>query len=238
MKTNDGPKTRVTNDADRRDAVDAFVNSLKRRRHDAPAKTMLPEDIEIVTRLVERDEDPAALFTQTATTVGVNVHSATTADWLDVVAKLLQEHQAKDAAIPPVGDGFFEAERVEQLKQRLVADGVAAKSETDDETLFSVDMAITGVAAAIAETGTIACEARPIIARGSSLIPPVHIAVVAAEQLLPDLCDYFNVLSKRSELPADASLITGPSKTADIEGVLVTGVHGPATVHVVLVRES
>ena len=67
----------------------------------------------------------------------------------------------------------------------------------------------------------------------ASLLPPVHIAVADVDQLLPDLFDLFGRLS-RQELPACVSLITGPSKTGDIELKLVTGVHGPGEVHVVL----
>ena len=69
--------------------------------------------------------------------------------------------------------------------------------------------------------------------RGASLIPPVHIAVVAQAQIVPDLCDYFGGLGL--SLPANINVITGPSKTADIEGILITGVHGPGDVHVALV---
>ena len=68
------------------------------------------------------------------------------------------------------------------------------------------------------------------------MIPPVHIAVVAQAQIVPDLCDFFDGLG--GSLPANINVITGPSKTADIEGILITGVHGPGDVHVVVVSDS
>ena len=64
----------------------------------------------------------------------------------------------------------------------------------------------------------------------------MHVAVVDTTQVLPDLYDCLDALGERPQLPANVSLITGPSKTADIEGELVTGVHGPGELHVVLVE--
>jgi L-lactate dehydrogenase complex protein LldG len=52
---------------------------------------------------------------------------------------------------------------------------------------------------------------------------------------VPDLLDLF-AASTPGGLPANLTLISGPSKTADIEGILITGVHGPGAVHVILVR--
>jgi L-lactate utilization protein LutC len=237
MNSSDGSmENAAANDA-RRSAVGAFIDALKQRLRGMPAETAPPEQLEAVVRRVGRDDDLAARFTQAATSIGVGVHSATAGDWLDVVAGLLQAHPTGSVAIPRVDDGFLTAERTAQLEERLTAAGVAATDQTDDETLFATEGAITGVVAAVAEDGTLVCESQPGVARGSSLIPPVHIAVVASSQLLPDLYDYLERLEKRPELPANVNLITGPSKTSDIEGVLVTGVHGPRELHVVLVRE-
>ena len=86
----------------------------------------------------------------------------------------------------------------------------------------------------VAETGTLALEARPEQPRSLTLLPPVHIAVVPRSRLVGDLFDLF---AAQRALPSCLSLITGPSKTGDIELRLVTGVHGPGEVHVVLVAE-
>jgi L-lactate dehydrogenase complex protein LldG len=68
----------------------------------------------------------------------------------------------------------------------------------------------------------------------------MYIAVANRSQLLPDLFDWFESIpadARDRNLPACLSLITGPSKTGDIELRLVTGVHGPGEVHVVLISE-
>jgi L-lactate dehydrogenase complex protein LldG len=102
---------------------------------------------------------------------------------------------------------------------------------------FAADVGITGVDDLVAETGSIVQETRPDQPRAVSLLPPVHIAVAHARQIVPDLFDLFT--RPRSDgMPACLSLITGPSKTGDIELKLVTGVHGPGQVHVVVVTDA
>jgi L-lactate utilization protein LutC len=238
MSADDKRRPSVEDDDARRADLAACLASLKRRHAGMPTRTGLPDDPETIAREVARDPDVATRFEQAASAVGASVHAATSSDWLEVIVELLHRYDVRSAAVPTAFDGFLDARRVAELKQRLATAGVAAASDTDDEALFSAGAAITGAVAAIAEHGSLACESRPALARGSSLIPPIHIAVVAATQVLPDLCDYFAVLSGRPELPAAVSLLTGPSKTADIEGVLVTGVHGPGAVHVILVRDA
>ena len=78
---------------------------------------------------------------------------------------------------------------------------------------------------------------RPEQPRSLSLLPPVHIAVARREQIVADLFDWFDDQQRDiHKLPACVSIITGPSKTGDIELKLVTGVHGPGEVHVILLE--
>lgn len=238
MKTDDTLQTRLIDNGARPATVTDLIASLRRRRRVDHPQTTLPDDPADIAREVAKGEDLVARFTRAATAVGMVVHAATVSDWLDVVSGVVRESQPQRVVIPTAGDGFVETERADELRRRLRADAITVKSDTDEETLFSADAAITGVVAAIAEHGSLVCESSLAVARGASLIPPLHLAMVAETQLLPDLCDYFELLSGRPEMPAGISLITGPSKTADIEGVLVTGVHGPAAVHVVLVRNA
>lgn len=103
------------------------------------------------------------------------------------------------------------------------------------------EVGITSCAWAIAETGTLVMCHRPGRERSTSLVPPVHIAIVETAQILPDLLDVFARLPAAAEkgltaLPSNVTLITGPSKTGDIELQLTTGVHGPKHWHVIVVR--
>jgi len=113
-----------------------------------------------------------------------------------------------------------------------VVDGLA---EAAREAFFAADVGISGVDYLIAETGSLAIAARAEEPRSLSLLPPIHIAVAERSQLLPDLFDLFDAGRKNGQpLPSCLSLVTGPSKTGDIELRLVTGVHGPGELHVVL----
>jgi L-lactate utilization protein LutC len=105
------------------------------------------------------------------------------------------------------------------------------------DPFFAADAGISGVGALIAETGTVVMLSAPDNPRSGSLLPPIHIAIAERSQLLPDLFDLFDPAfwEPRGGLPACVSLITGPSKTGDIELRLVTGVHGPGELHVILI---
>src|SRR5262249_35583259 len=87
------------------------------------------------------------------------------------------------------------------------------------EAFFAADLGISGVDHVVAETGTIAFLARREEPRSLSLLPSVHVAVAHRSQIIPDLFDLFEpaVGDEPRALPSCLSLITGPSKTGDIE---------------------
>ena len=105
------------------------------------------------------------------------------------------------------------------------------------ERALEADIGISSATYAIAETGTLAVASEPGRERWVSLLPPVHVAVIERTQIVPDLFDFFDALGNTASgsMPANLTLITGPSKTGDIELRLVTGVHGPGRLHVVII---
>jgi L-lactate dehydrogenase complex protein LldG len=100
--------------------------------------------------------------------------------------------------------------------------------------LDTILVGVTGAAGAIAESGTIAVLAGPGRARSASLLPPVHVAIVPVSRLYADLPSFLASHPDVAEQGSNLVLITGPSRTADIEMTLTRGVHGPGEVHVVL----
>ena len=93
---------------------------------------------------------------------------------------------------------------------------------------------LTGARAALADTGTVVLASGPGCSRLASLLPPVHVAIVSQRTLYPSLP---SCLAAHPDLVADSSnvvLVTGPSRTADIEMTLTHGVHGPREIHVIV----
>jgi len=103
------------------------------------------------------------------------------------------------------------------------------------QELDPVLVGLTGAHAALADTGSVVVISGPGRGRVASLLPPTHVAVVRAEQLSPSLGTFLAANPDVVEVGANMVVITGPSRTGDIEGTLVLGVHGPGDLHVVLI---
>jgi L-lactate dehydrogenase complex protein LldG len=106
------------------------------------------------------------------------------------------------------------------------------------ELAFSCDAAVTDCRAGLADTGAVMVWSDAEFGRSSTLVVPVHVVLLPASRVLADLVDGFEMLVREcgGNLPSNVVVINGPSKTADIEMNLVTGVHGPKYLHVVLVE--
>lgn len=123
---------------------------------------------------------------------------------------------------------------IEWLDHELLAE---LPAEERRQQALAADVGITSADWLIAETGSLVLRARPGQERWASLLPPVHIAVIRRYQIIPDLIDVFQALRDHGldQLTSHITLVTGPSKTGDIELQLTTGVHGPGHWHVVLI---
>jgi L-lactate dehydrogenase complex protein LldG len=93
---------------------------------------------------------------------------------------------------------------------------------------------LTGCDAAIAETASLVTFSAPGRPRTVSLLPPVHVALVRREQLCFSMREVLSRYREQFEHAASCTIITGPSRTADIELTLTLGIHGPARVVVII----
>jgi L-lactate dehydrogenase complex protein LldG len=84
----------------------------------------------------------------------------------------------------------------------------------------------------LADTGSVVLAASQEEPRANSLLPAVHVSLLAEDRIVAGLAELFAALG--GELPSALAVVTGPSRSGDIEQTLVVGVHGPGEVHVVL----
>jgi L-lactate dehydrogenase complex protein LldG len=102
------------------------------------------------------------------------------------------------------------------------------------EALAGVGLGVTGAHAALADSGGLVLVSGPGRGRLPSLLPPVHVAVVAERRLRPSLTALLREEPDLLDAGSNVVIIAGPSRTADIEMTLTHGVHGPKHVHVIL----
>jgi len=108
----------------------------------------------------------------------------------------------------------------------------------DPFDLASCDVGLTECEALVAQTGSVLVTSRASGGRALSILPPHHVVLATRDQLVGDLGDAFALL-RRKDPDGDASLIsfiTGPSRTGDIERILVLGAHGPKRLTILLVE--
>lgn len=106
--------------------------------------------------------------------------------------------------------------------------------------LESCDAAVTGCEYLVARTGTIVLSAAQQSGRTVSVYAPVHICIAYSDQIVYDVRDALQRLKEKYQenIPSFISFASGPSRTADIEKTLVTGVHGPKEVYLFLVEKD
>ena len=185
--------------------------------------------------------DPATLsapFEAAARGWRADVLHASPRNWPGAVRQALEQrdcHRVAIGAASPLQPGLDEA--LQGLQARRFDQPLEAwKGELFD----AVDAAVTSTVAGIADTGTLVLRPGAHEPRTLSLVPPVHVAVLMASQLHPSLPAAMHALypgEAAPDLPANLLLVTGPSKTADIQQVLAYGAHGPKELVIVLVDD-
>lgn len=180
----------------------------------------------------------AARFTAELQDLGGRVVWCNAAEAPDLIVRLLEEHgidaiYAGEGEHLPVGL----LERIEQKK-------IAVKHDPDPE----LRAGLTGAFAAAADTGSIVVASgagRPLSA---SLLPEIHMAVLYEQDIYPSLASLWAGNNRQKDdrpprlsefvEPAACVIVSGPSRTADIEMTLTIGVHGPKEIHVFCIRDA
>lgn len=198
-----------------------------------------------VLRQVEASGDLVRAFCEQAKAMGLTPSVIAESDVGRHVADLLRAEKASKITLEP--DLPWD-----HVIRSACPEAILLDPARGDEAFYGADVGITGALYAVAETGSVVVDNAKRRYRSLTLIPPLHIVLVRASRIVADLVDLFGGSDGRPadgdaappaptaapcapDLPSNLTLITGPSKTADIEGVLVTGIHGPCKVYVVVV---
>lgn len=124
-----------------------------------------------------------------------------------------------------------------ELVERFVANAEAAGFHVHRGEQPAVEGAeVSEAAYGLADTGSVVLAASPEEPRARSLLPDVHVSLLRQDRILPGLAELFAAVG--DDLPSALAIVTGPSRSADIEQSLTIGVHGPGEEHVVLLSRT
>ncbi len=207
---------------DRLQAAFADFPEVERPAAAAPAG---PEDVDLV-----------ALFQEKMAAVRTEIHRVKKSDWLQTLARITAR---KKVASLLYGPGTWLAAELEgawpgsadKAPQLRAYEG---EVESFKKELFEMHAGITTTRGAIADTGALILWPTVQEPRLISLVPPIHIAVLDAENIYRSFAEVMARQQWSRGMPTNALLVSGPSKTADIEFTLVYGVHGPEELVVIL----
>lgn len=209
---------------------------LQRLRERADGALSAPDsDFSVVTGRGWDAEERLMRFERWIASVHGEVIHASRADWTEHLARVLRDKGVRRLALG-------RAHPVPAEARSALADGEVELVDADRDIatwrreLFDrVEAGLTSTGGGIAETGSLWLWPTADEPRQLSLVPPIHIAVLDAEAIEDTLFDVMEGHDWAAGMPANALMISGPSKTADIEQTLAYGVHGPREL-VVLVR--
>ncbi len=147
----------------------------------------------------------------------------------ETVQQLIEQKQAQRIAVS-------DAPLVQKVCAQIKSDALVF-AQTEPPALFDCDIGITSAQWAVAETGTLVLESDCERHRLSSLVPPVHVAIIEAAQVRQTLGEVLHAINEQGPggLSRTVTFITGPSRTSDIELTLAIGVHGPGELYVIII---
>jgi L-lactate dehydrogenase complex protein LldG len=207
---------------DSENVMERVRRSLKREQplQSAPVPPTIHEPI---ARLVSSDIGLPELFSERASELKMLVEKVRIDDLQQQLTAFLQGIGSKRVMLTdtPLIKSL-------DLAQSLSEVGFEAKywSQITLDESYDFDAGVTEVDFAVAESGTLVVRHRPEHGRAISLVPFVHVAIVQPKNFVPDLIDLMERLQTEGT-GSGVTMISGPSKTADIELNVVTGVHGP-----------
>jgi L-lactate dehydrogenase complex protein LldG len=168
--------------------------------------------------------------------VMTEIHVVPAEQWVETLRAVIDEKQIGTLLYGPGGELGQALQGAWQQGNPAQAQLVAYDQpvETSKKAIFDVDAGITIAAGAVADTGALILRPDVDEPRLLSLVPPIHIAVLDADDIYPGMATAMQKMKWADAMPTNLLLISGPSKTADIEFTLTFGVHGPKQMIVII----
>jgi L-lactate dehydrogenase complex protein LldG len=148
----------------------------------------------------------------------------------ELVAELVERYGVKRAVISAEPEAAAVADELRALAVEVEPLSIEAAARAD--------LGVTSASYGLATTGTVVQESAVAGGRTASLLPPVHLCVLPASRLVPSTSAVLRTMGAPGRLPSNLVLITGPSRSGDIEQIITLGVHGPTALHIALLEES
>jgi L-lactate dehydrogenase complex protein LldG len=161
----------------------------------------------------------------------INVKSETIQAALE---KIYQSHNINRLAVGT--NGAFHQSIIQAGKQREVQLFDTEIEHVKSELFDEVDAGVTHSLAGIADTGTLVLWPSVNEPRTLSLVPPIHIALIKQSTIVSNFTQLMQTQQWHRNMPTNSLLISGPSKTADIQQTLAYGAHGPSKLIIVLIE--
>ncbi len=167
------------------------------------------------------------------------VHVVKRQAWVEKLKAILKQKKVKTLLYAPDTDigKTLDGEQGEDSNSLPELIAYQHEIESFKDQMFKIDAGITSTQGAIAETGAIIVWPTEKEPRLLSLVPPIHIAVLDADSIFNTFCEAIQNQNWPEKMPTNVLLVSGPSKTADIELVLAFGVHGPKEVVVLILDD-
>jgi L-lactate dehydrogenase complex protein LldG len=204
-------------------------------RH-APAPVSQPPEMPAISLSQEEKIEKLKTLMEAMRT---EVHITAGKNWLNTMENILKEREIKSLLYAP------DTDIGKALAHRLQSSGgdlpqlIAYEKEIDNlkEAVFKVEAGITSAAGAIAETGALILWPSDKEPRLMSIVPTVHIAILKADTIYNTLSEVMQQENWPAKMPTNVVLLSGPSKTADIEMTLAFGVHGPRELILLILQD-
>lgn len=204
-----------------------------RRRLDGPL-TPPVSDFAVMSGRGWSREERLRRFEAWITSVHGEVIHTPRAGWTQALARVLADKGIRRLALGRAHPVAAEARAALAEAEVTLVDADRPVDAWREELFHRVEAGLTSAGGGVAETGSLWLWPTPDEPRLLSLVPPIHIAVLDAEAIEETLFDVMERHGWGQGMPTNALLISGPSKTADIEQTLAYGVHGPRELVVLL----